>query len=400
MQRGKLRIGIWITADLKPTDGGAFGYTSELVSNLCRYEFADAEISFVGDRTYKTDGFRSHEISKWLYKGKQNIAKFIALLEATLFLKPIVVILKYLERRREITLLRRLDKNIDVIYYITPDTFITNFPFVFTLWDIGHLSMFAFPEVSSNGLFEYRDRQHKFILPQALMIFCESEIGKKQASSYLGLNPDRIKVIPLAPSSVINDEVHVCKPSLLDSATSFIHYPAQFWPHKNHYNLLIAFKDVLKTYADFKLVLTGSDKGNKSYVKDVILKLGLQENVIDLGFIAIEELKWLYINSKGLVMPTFLGPSNMPLLEAAELGCPVACSALEGHEELLGDYGFYFDPRKPNDIADKLLQMINSEGNKGKRDYISKFNITNTMLSLDASFSELKLIRYCWGNNT
>ncbi|MEZ4879119.1 MAG: glycosyltransferase [Chitinophagales bacterium] len=85
----------------------------------------------------------------------------------------------------------------------------------------------------------------------------------------------------------------------------FIHYPAQFWSHKNHYNLLLAFKVIIK-YPNLKLILTGSNKGNKAYIINLINHLDLSQKVIDLGFISREELKWLYLNSFGLVMPTFL----------------------------------------------------------------------------------------------
>jgi glycosyltransferase involved in cell wall biosynthesis len=206
-------------------------------------------------------------------------------------------------------------------------------------------------------------------------------------------------VVPLFPSEIIENHIPADKPASLDVQLNFIHYPAQYWAHKNHYNLLLAFAEVLVKHPGLKLILTGSDRGNKEYVKRVITDAGLNENVIDLGFVSTAELKWLYQNSQGLVMPTFLGPTNMPLLEAAELGCPVACSQLDGHKEQLGDYGYYFDPKDPQDISRVIGEMIDDNTKKLTRTYISKFNIQNAVVAIDEAFSALAHIRLCWGKN-
>jgi glycosyltransferase involved in cell wall biosynthesis len=181
--------------------------------------------------------------------------------------------------------------------------------------------------------------------------------------------------------------------------STFIHYPAQFWAHKNHYNLLVAFRNVLNEFPDLKLIFTGSDKGNKNYITSLIKEMKLNNSVIDLGFVSNEELKWLYLNSSGLVMPTLLGPTNMPLLEAAELNCPVACSNFPGHIEQLGDYGYYFNPESPEEIAQVLVKMLNENKDQKIKKYVSKFNISETIKQIDKSFSEIKQIRFTWGNN-
>lgn len=40
----------------------------------------------------------------------------------------------------------------------------------------------------------------------------------------------------------------------------FIFYPAQFWPHKNHMNLLKAINSLKDEIKDIKLILVGSEK--------------------------------------------------------------------------------------------------------------------------------------------
>jgi glycosyltransferase involved in cell wall biosynthesis len=51
---------------------------------------------------------------------------------------------------------------------------------------------------------------------------------------------------------------------------------------------------------------------------------------------------------------------NMPniLLESMASGLPIACSNRGPMPEILGDYGIYFDPEKPDEIADALRTLL------------------------------------------
>jgi glycosyltransferase involved in cell wall biosynthesis len=56
-------------------------------------------------------------------------------------------------------------------------------------------------------------------------------------------------------------------------------------------------------------------------------------------------------------MPTFFGPTNIPPLEAFELGCPVATSRIYGVPEQLGDAALLFDPHSIEEIHDCLVRL-------------------------------------------
>lgn len=400
----KLRVGVWVENSISEEDGGGHGYTTQLIMHLNKYPFESADILFVSFDNFEKDSplydksytlewkqFVPPEIKSWQRRLNKLTGFFDYRLFKTDYSKEI---------QENITDLKNeVSRIIDLIYYPFPGYIIPNVPFIFTLWDIGHLSSYAFPEVSMNGIFEYRKKLHELTLKQALSIFCESESGKKDAIKYLNLNPERLKVVPLFPSEVINKEIIAERPKTLNSDTTFIHYPGQYWSHKNHFNLLVAFKEVIKIFPELRLILTGSDKGNKEYIISIIKELDLTDSVIDLGFISTNNLKWIYQNSLGLVMPTLLGPTNMPLLEAAELGCPVACSDLEGHREQLEDYAIYFDPLDHGEIAQSIIKMVNEKRNGKKREYIPKFNIQNALNTIDHSLTEIRNLRFCWGTN-
>lgn len=399
----KLRVGVWINEDYKPEMGGGFGYYSQIINAIYNYNFVDTEIVFISknfsrdwdkdDKSYtiKTPDFKTRALP-FQYKVINKIASVLRLQTKSIDHS------KEKEAQGEI-LKKELSDVIDIIYYPIPGCSIENFPYIYTLWDIGHLSMYAFPEVSMNNVFESRKRHHDLFPQKALIIFCESESGKKDAVKYLSLNENRIKVVPIFPSEIISEKIVALKPVSLSEELFFIHYPAQFWSHKNHYNLLLAFQVVLIKFPNLKLIFSGSDKGNKEYILQLIYELNLGQSVIDLGFVQTEELKWIYQHSQGLVMPTFLGPTNMPLLEAAELGCSVACSDLEGHNEQMGAYAYYFNPMNSNEMAQKIVEMVDDKQNGIRRVYDSNFNIKKALEKSDLAFSEIKNIRFCWGTN-
>ncbi len=395
MQLKKLRVGVWVPSNYEPKSGGGYSYYAYLTDELNRYQFADAEIVFI---SFNPD------INKIPFENRYSVKSKIRYnIFERIFIKLKQDPFGTIKSKRK-KLKAELNEVIDIIYYLVPtftlgENSIDNFPFVCTLWDLSHTSSYSFPELSMNGVFEYRKPHLDKIVYKALKVFTESEAGKSDAVKYLNLSPNRVGVIPLFPSDIVTEICSEEKPEGINENDFFIHYPAQFWAHKNHYNLILAFKKILNTYPSLKLILCGSDKGNKEYILDLISQYKLNDQVITLGFVKNEELKWIYKHSAGLVMPTFLGPTNMPVVEAAELDCPVACSDFDGHREQLGNYGYYFNPLWPDSIADAIFKMISDHKNGIKRRYSNeKFTISNTLTELDKAFSEIRSIRFCWGS--
>ncbi|MFL5729202.1 MAG: glycosyltransferase [Cytophagaceae bacterium] len=391
----KLKIGFWLGNEgYSPESGGAFGYRNQLINKIKDYSFPNAEIVFISDR--KIVSSSPYYQIKWKQTPLKRIrSKILKRIVCLPFTKMLAAALKRSEKKDLQALNSELGSVVDLIYYPTPECVYPDFPFIYTKWDAGHLSTFAFPEMTTKGEFEHRVKVEE-VIKKALLIFAESEAGKKEIEYYYRINPDRIYVVPIFPSGIVNPGFPSSKPAGIKDDLNFIHYPAQFWPHKNHYNLIQAFKITLATFPDLKLVLTGSEKGNKPYIFSIIQELGIKDSIIDTGFVSMEELKWLYLNSKGLVMPTFLGPTNMPLLEAAELGCPVACSNLGGHIEQLKEYGYYFDPASPKEISDAINRMVGDKAKGLQRKYESRFTIENALHSISSAFDKIKNIRFTW----
>jgi len=76
-----------------------------------------------------------------------------------------------------------------------------------------------------------------------------------------------------------------------------------------------------------------------------------------LGYVPDEDMASLYAEATGLVMPTFFGPTNIPILEAWAFGCPVITSDIRGVQEQVGDAGLLVDIRSVEAIAAGMLRV-------------------------------------------
>jgi glycosyltransferase involved in cell wall biosynthesis len=141
----------------------------------------------------------------------------------------------------------------------------------------------------------------------------------------------------------------------------FLFYPAQFWMHKNHLRLIQAIHKLHSQGYEVPLLLAGSEKNNTRMVKNLIAELHLESNVRILGYIPDEDIIGIYQAATALVMPTFFGPTNIPIVEAIYLGTPVLCSNIYGHPEQVGNAGLLFDPTSVEDIAEKILAIWTNE---------------------------------------
>ena len=263
-----------------------------------------------------------------------------------------------------------LIKGIKLIIYPEPSaiSFNLNIPYVFTVYDLQHRVHPEFPEVSINGEFERREYLYLNALPKALAIIADSQIGKDDIVNFYRINPDKIFVLPFLPPTYLNNKVTLNK--LNDVKTkynlpdTYIFYPANFWPHKNHQLIIKAIAILKEKNIFIHAVFVGSKMDKWAGFKK-IMDLAQDLNVIDqshyLGYVENEEMSALYKLSIGLVMPTFFGPSNIPYLEAFYLDCPVITSNIRGIREQVKDAAILVNPNSPEDLAKAIFKLLNDE---------------------------------------
>jgi glycosyltransferase involved in cell wall biosynthesis len=280
-------------------------------------------------------------------------------------------------------------------------------PYIATVWDLEHRKQPYFPEVSTTG-WSWSERETVFnaLLPRASMIITGTQAGKDEIVHYYRVNPSNVVVIPLpVPAAPPMDQRPASAEikEIYGLGSDFLLYPALFWPHKNHVNLLRALRLLRdRSGLDLSLVLTGSDKGNLEHVLQEVAKTGLSDRVIIPGFVPRDHLTALYRAAAALVFPSFFGPDNFPPLEAFALGCPVIAADVPGAAEQIGEGALLFDPSNPSDIAAKIetLWRMPSLREKliGKGNEIALRRTPQAFIAtLCAFLDRFEAFRRCWG---
>jgi glycosyltransferase involved in cell wall biosynthesis len=183
---------------------------------------------------------------------------------------------------------------------------------------------------------------------------------------------------------------------------NYLLYPAQFWPHKNHANLIHAITILRDRHKlKFSLVLVGTDKGNKNYITKLASEFEIGNQILFLGFVPRQDLIALYENALALTYVTFFGPENLPPLEAFALGCPVIASNVSGSEEQLGDAALMIDPKSPQQIAiaikeiNENRELRNTLIQRGKIRAL-KWTSDDFVREMFPFFNEFESIARCW----
>ncbi len=259
-------------------------------------------------------------------------------------------------------------KQIDLVYFISPSRFaldLEKINFIFTIWDLCHRDHVEFPEIKLKGEFENRELRINYATKRAISIIVDSEYGKLNLSKKYNIEEERICVIPFEPMYKVKSAKNnkSFNTSYKDKIKNkYIFYPAQFWPHKNHFFILKGIY-ILQEKHNIKLsmVFSGEDKGNKKRIKSYANELKIQDRLFFTDFVSDEELVMLYKNSIALVMPTFFGPTNLPPLEAFNLGVPVIYPDLMGLRDQVGDAALLIDLNDPDTLSECLLKLLENK---------------------------------------
>jgi glycosyltransferase involved in cell wall biosynthesis len=253
---------------------------------------------------------------------------------------------------------------IDIVWCLGPLGVSSDVPVVVTVFDLNHRQFPYFPEFSSSG-WSWRDRDEHYsaVLPRAARIITGTEFLKRLIQTCYAVPEANVVVNPLPtptfPQCAGENSLYSL-PDCISCGNGYLFYPAQFWPHKNHVNLISAMNILRSKYnISSDLVLTGSDQGNMENVVDWINKLSLAQSIHFTGFVPRSYMLKLYSNAAMLVYPSLWGPDNLPPLEAFSLGCPVVVANIEGSaEQLSAEAALFFDPLDPEDIANKIHQVL------------------------------------------
>ena len=254
---------------------------------------------------------------------------------------------------------------IDFVWFLAPHYEPVEVPFAITVWDLGHRELPWFPEVSRSGwTFEQRESFYRYVLPRAMVVVTGNGVGARSIRDFYQVPAANVHEIPL-PIDADELAAASANPALLEpyglEPGGFLFYPAQFWPHKNHVTLVDTLARLRERGSRLKLVLTGSDKGNRSFIESYVAERGLRESVLFPGFVEAAVLQQLYLCAAAMVFGSLMGPDNLPPLEAMAHGCPVVCANYQGAHEQLREAALFFDGLDAEQAARQIEKLEDPE---------------------------------------
>ncbi len=142
----------------------------------------------------------------------------------------------------------------------------------------------------------------------------------------------------------------------------FLFYTGVWRNHKNLVGLIRAFKLIREKYRDdLLLVLGGKEDPYYPEVRRTWEEMGLQRDIIPVGFIDQTELPAFYNAATAFIIPSFYEGFGLIGLEAMSCGTPVISSDRTSLPEILGDAAVYFDPDDPEEMAEKIHLVMSDK---------------------------------------
>ena len=265
---------------------------------------------------------------------------------------------------------------VDLLLFPAPDTlsFEAGLPSIMAIHDLQHRLQPEFHEVIADGEFEVREYLYGNAVRHCMMLLVDSEVGKEDVLELYtdrGATEDRIRVLPFAPAPYLRPDVSAEEAADVRRRhrlpERYLFYPAQFWPHKNHARIVRAL--AAPENRDVVVVFTGGNSGRfiADTFRDLMREaadLGVTDRVRYLGYVSNEDMSALYAGATALVMPTFFGPTNIPVIEAWNFGLPVITSDIRGIREQVGEAGLLVDPRSVDAISDAVHRVWTDEATR------------------------------------
>lgn len=202
-------------------------------------------------------------------------------------------------------------------------------PYVLVVHDLQHLER---PEMLPRFDRAFRPRAFPPALAGAQKVIAISDVVRNQLISRCGLSEQCVTTIRHGAPSLDGRPVVPFR----GVGGPFLYYPAATHRHKGHFQLLQTFANLIQEndYNEWRLVLSGQQTAEWEKINKFITKLGLQEQVIHLGFLPFDQVLGVYAAAEAVVFPSEYEGLGLPVLEAGLVGKKIITSQLEVFEEL------------------------------------------------------------------
>lgn len=140
----------------------------------------------------------------------------------------------------------------------------------------------------------------------------------------------------------------------------FLLYVGQQSDYKNIKRLGDTHQKLLESHPDLGLVLVG--KKTPAHLRnEAYFEKKQYKNIYFTGFVADQQLAWLYHHCAAYIFPSLMEGFGLPGLEAMAHGAPVVSSNKTCLPEVYEKAAWYFDPEDTQDMAERIGQVLDDK---------------------------------------
>ncbi len=226
-------------------------------------------------------------------------------------------------------------------------------PNIYYIHDLQHM---YFPEFFHNSDLRIRNNKWKKLCQDAKLNIVETDKIKHDLVNFYDVNPDNIKVIetPYYPNHVFEEKSQNFEEKF---RYDYVYYPANYWKHKNHNNLLSAFETLQNEWPGVELILSGTI-GKKELNR---LKSKYDCVFQHLGYVSEGEKNQLIKGSSLIVIPSLFESKSQVIDEAIYMGKKICVNKNLYLPQSEYPLYYFFDPLSPESISMSLKTAMSSK---------------------------------------
>ncbi len=235
-------------------------------------------------------------------------------------------------------------------------------PYICTLHDIFFLSR---PDMVSAKAHQRWGARYRDVAARSRLITTVSEFSKGEIVRLLGVEPQRVQVVPHAVSpNYVPQEADVVTRlrERYELAQPYILFGGGSDARKNVLGALRAFAmAVPRLPANLQLAISGAAGALEDAARMFVKEGELSTRVRFLGFVPDADYPALMSGSLLYFFPSLFEGFGLPALEAMACGAPVLTSSTTSLPEVCGDAAVLVDPADAAQMADALAELANNQ---------------------------------------
>lgn len=210
----------------------------------------------------------------------------------------------------------------------------------------------------------FREGWMRRVVAHATFLQCNSRHVQGRLQELYGVDPARcFHAYQPVQERLAQASEDAARPEGFPRGPYFL-YPANFWPHKNHETLLLAYRQYRRAAGEepWNLVFTGHPDAREQRLREMADALGIAAGVHFAGHVRDDEFAAIWRRAGALVFPSLHEGFGIPPLEAMRFGVPVLASRATSLPEIGGDACLWLDPLDAGAMAAAMARITTDDG--------------------------------------